>query len=83
MKTFTCKGYSKTFFRQYSLKRRSITCKNGKVTYSSPCKKSFKTSWHLNQHNAQVHTSQKTWLLNPQQKVYCFLVLPFFKIFHN
>ena len=32
----------------------------GGVTYCcSPCKKLFKTCWHLNRHNAQVHANQK------------------------
>ena len=52
------KVVQKIFFQQDSLKRHSITVK-GEVTYCSTCKKPFKTSWHLNRHNAQVHTSQK------------------------
>ena len=60
VKTFTCENCSKVLTRQDSLKRHSKTCKGEKVvTYCSPCKKSFKTSWHLNRHIAQVHTSQK------------------------
>ena len=60
VKTFTCENCSKVLTRQDSLKRHSKTCKGEKVvTYCSPCKKSFKTSLHLNRRIAQVHTSQK------------------------